>query len=103
VGKAKALNWVQGYGDGYFRPEKSISRAEALKVVLEAFEQKINPKSRSSFQDVNKSAWYSPYIAKAETLGFLTETQKFRPDEQATRAEVVEWLVKIERLQSTDK
>lgn len=63
VCKAKELGIVSGYPDGYFRPANKINLAEALKIVLEAYDVSVN---------FNYSVWYEPYLYFMEENGLLT-------------------------------
>lgn len=42
IGKAASLGWIQGYEDGTFRPDQSITRAEAMTMINRV----LNPSSR---------------------------------------------------------
>lgn len=67
---------VQGYEDGTYRPNQLINRAEFLKIVAEAFDdpQTVNScKSTANmtfdFRDVDKNAWYAPYVCAGTAHG----------------------------------
>lgn len=57
--------WINGYSDGTFRPNANITRAEAAKILARAIKLKIQPRTRSSFEDVPEKSVFVPYI---ETL-----------------------------------
>ncbi len=73
---AEAINYlkeqgvVQGYDDGGYRPEQTISRAEFLKIVLlvdqehrEAIEgDDYHNFNNNCFDDVEHLSWYEPYV-----------------------------------------
>lgn len=86
-----------GYPDGSYRPDQSISRAEALVVILKgssiAVEEKI---AEDPFQDVGASTWYAPYIQKAKDIGIISgdsATGIFRPGDTVRLAEELKMLL----------
>lgn len=62
---------IKGYPDGLFHPEKTINRAESLKIALQQEGKKV-PTGVSSppYADVPIDSWYAPYaqISKERTL-----------------------------------
>ena len=95
IAKAKDLNIVTGFSDG-FHPNEPITRAAALKILLEASGLDIGSGS-SGFPDVPSDSWFSKYVAFAEIKdivgGYSDNT--FRPNANITRAEVAKIVVKI--------
>jgi hypothetical protein len=80
-----------------FRPNDSITRAEALKILLSAAKIATNANAVSPFSDVT-DAWAIPYVAKARELGIVSgqvvgDTRVFRPNDSITRAEVTKIVV----------
>jgi hypothetical protein len=65
---AKGLMIIDGYPDGYFRPANDINLAEALKMILEAYDADIN---------YSYERWYEPYFWFAKPNGIL---EKVRDD-----------------------
>ena len=59
---------LSGYGDKTFGPEKSVTRAEFMKMVVNVFGL-ADITAVSSFADVDPNAWYYIYVASAEKLG----------------------------------
>ena len=59
---------VTGYGDKTFAPEKPVTRAEFMKMVVNVFGL-ADITATSSFTDVDKNAWYYIYVASAEKAG----------------------------------
>lgn len=87
---------ISGYGDGTFWGEKSITRAEILKIILQASGNGLweVPVERC-FPDVSETMWYHGYICRAYALrvtnGFDDGT--FRPDATVTTVEALAfWL-----------
>jgi len=70
IAQAKALSIIDGYVDGKFRPEKSITRAEALKILINAAGFEIGD-VHSNFSDVAEDDWFAPYVVWAERSGVV--------------------------------
>jgi uncharacterized repeat protein (TIGR01451 family) len=85
---AKELGMVTGYGDGLFRPERNISRAEAAAVLLRQSGIDFLDPPPNYFQDVPDYAWYVDEVYTAVQIGLIPETAGFVfPDEEITRGE----------------
>ncbi len=64
-----ALGVVNGYADGTFKPENSITRAEIAKLLVEALGHgDLAEGSSSSFKDA-KGKWFEGYAAIAQSIG----------------------------------
>ena len=88
--KAVKKGYIQGYGDGTFRPNDSISREEACKIV--GIILKANGYGNTKFKDDNEiSEWSKQYIKGLVDMGIIKgfEDNTFRPKNKATRAESV--------------
>lgn len=70
IDQAKKLGIVNGYGDGLYYPARVITRAEALKILINAAGLKGIP-GKSQFVDVSESAWFAPYVVFAEKQGIV--------------------------------
>lgn len=60
VCSAKDRGIINGYKDGYFKPNNTITYVEALKVLLHVFDKQ--PQSTAS------DIWYVPYLSIADTF-----------------------------------
>lgn len=80
-----------------FRPDDSLTRAEFLKIALNAAEEDVSGASSDTpFSDVAKDAWYTPYVSTALKKGIISDkSDKFRPDDRITRAEVAKILASV--------
>lgn len=80
---------VGGTGDYRFEPDKGISRAEAVAIVVRAF-GKGTKRSAASFPDVPKGYWAGGSIAAAEAQGWLAGLPDgtFAPQRLISRAEI---------------
>ncbi len=69
VESLKNLGVVKGYGDGTFRPDQLVNRAEALKMILLSAKIKVDPGLyQTGFPDVKLSDWFSGYVFNAQNL-----------------------------------
>jgi len=84
---AVEMNIVKGYPDGTFKPEKNVTRAEALKLALESAEIKVPATTYSSL-------WYMPYKNWAVNHKLYTALN-FLPHEEITRAEAAYIIAKV--------
>jgi hypothetical protein len=70
----KANGIISGYADGTFKPDTSVNRAEATKIIVAP---KVTPDalsqfSQTVFSDIPADAWYLPYVeAGRQALGFI--------------------------------
>lgn len=72
VATAYANGWVSGYSDGTFRPDQTITRAEAVVVLNKVLGRscdltfvQTNAQVASRFADVLPGAWYYGYVIEA--------------------------------------
>lgn len=79
---------LDGYEDGSFRPNASITRAEFTKIAVSFFKH-AGGASANPFNDVSDSAWYAEFVKAAAELGLIDgyEDGTFRPNAPITRAE----------------
>ena len=87
VNTLAALGMIDGYPDGTFRPDATITRAEFCVIAL-AFAYE--PESFDcSFYDVSVNDWFYDYVAQATSYGWISGgSGAFRPNDAITRAEV---------------
>ncbi|MET3618288.1 hypothetical protein ABID14_001926, partial [Peptoniphilus olsenii] len=87
--------YIAGYPDGSFKPEKTVSRAEAVrmfvKLVNNGSELASNP--NTAFSDAN-NGWYSDEINFAVDKGFIKgySDGTFKPNNEITRAEFAQMI-----------
>lgn len=91
IGEAEHAGIVGGYPDGTFRPQQSVNRAEALKIILLAKydENQITANNKLNFKDVIDGVWYEKYLSYAVGNNFVDGygDNTFRPSQPITRAE----------------
>lgn len=83
---------ISGYGDGNFKPDKEISRAETAAIILKSAGVTVQKTSaKLPFSDVPEDAWFLPVIQKGVALGKLKgyEDKTFRPDKPVTLPEAI--------------
>lgn len=80
---------IQGFGDGTFRPEGQVTRAEFVKILILTFGE-TKEDAKCSFTDVQITDWYYPYVASAFTEGIVlgNENGSFGSDNKITRQEM---------------
>jgi hypothetical protein len=107
INSLATLGDVSGYGDGTFRPNQNISRAEILVIALNAlmdpysendscaYDFDLEKNYSASYTDVASSHWAFPYIEAATEAGVLSgySDDSFRPDQAVTRAEALSILL----------
>jgi hypothetical protein len=98
---AKRLNWVRGYADGAFRPARTITKAEGLKIVMASILEGQTLTSNAALPPgVDANAWYAPYVRKAVELGILLEGS-FQPQLPAMRADAAVWIYRARKYLGT--
>lgn len=78
---------IKGVGNGMFEPERNITRAEFVKLLIESIGKK-NNQAVSSYSDVPQNQWYYSYIASAQQLNIIPSSENFKPDTAITREEM---------------
>ena len=93
---ARNAEVIEGYPDNTFRPNNPITRAAALKILLEAAGLEVGA-GEASFPDISADAWFAPYVAYAQTNNIVGgySDGTFGPGNFITRAEVAKIVVKI--------
>lgn len=79
----KEAGLVNGYGDGTFKPDKPVSRAEAVAMILKgAGITAVKTQQKLRFTDVPENTWFYPMIQKGVAMKKLKgfEDRTFRPD-----------------------
>ena len=94
-------NFIIGYPDSSFRPEKMVTRAEVATMLSRALGFNTNIINHiSQFKDVSAGTWYFRFIKtiNAEKLMKGRAKYVFFPNAPATRAEIAAILVRIRGL-----
>jgi cysteine-rich repeat protein len=119
MAKAKELGLIKGFADRSIRPGKLVSRAEAIKILLSAFQFDLTPTAKAKtpfsekttqspattfkdFPDVPDGQWFTPYIDFALRNGLVnglnsidgTPLNLFGPEKPMTRGEMAKLTIK---------
>lgn len=91
-------NIVNGFADGSFRPDKEISRAEMVTLLVKA--QQLNNEIKSGqagYNDVAPTYWAYKYIAAASNAGLAKgyANGAFRPETPLSRAEACAFILRL--------
>ena len=96
VYELSSLQIMEGYGDNTFRPDETLTRAEASAIMVRLLnlDEDIQ-QGETIFSDVPESHWASGYVNKAVEEGIIAGygDGTFRPDEHVTYHQMVKMLV----------
>jgi hypothetical protein len=88
---------INGYSNGTFGPNNTLTRAELLKILLEAQDGFVLPPvpSEPCFPDVGTAGWFVPYVCYAKEIGMVEgfPDGSFQPNKSVSKAEAVKMLV----------
>ena len=92
------LNIVNGFSNGLFYPERTVSRAEFIKMLVLAADYTLVEKSTYIFEDV-VGHWSAPYVNAAMennviAVDLSAETANFFPDTPITRRDMSAFMIK---------
>jgi Trypsin-like peptidase domain/S-layer homology domain len=89
--------WIEGYDDGFFKPENYVNKVEAIKMILEVLDMDLETASTEVYTDVEMGQWYTNYINTAYELGLLEEDADsyYYPSHEITRGGVSENLYRL--------
>jgi len=102
------LEIIRGYPDGTFRPKTSITRLDAVRMILREMEIEDPVAADPGFSDMNPETQGYALVAKAVEIGFidgkvLEDGRKvFNPQGKLTRAEMAKILVEAYSLTADD-
>jgi N-acetylmuramoyl-L-alanine amidase len=94
---------VEGYENGSFGPDQSITRAEFATLVVRALGLSAKM-ARADFSDVTAGDWYANAIAVAADAGIVNgyEDVTFRPNAVTTREELAAMVVRASAYAGTE-
>jgi polyhydroxybutyrate depolymerase len=82
---------VDGYPDGTYKPERTVNFAEAIKIILNAYEQDI-----AGVEEVGGERWYAPYVNSLDERDIFDQSG-YLPWEDLTRERAADLLARILR------
>jgi hypothetical protein len=85
------LGIMNGYHDGLFRPEETVTRAELATMLIKLRELDVNDAMSDPYPDVSKDYWAAKYIKAASYINAMKSYPdgSFKPDNKVTRVEGV--------------
>ncbi|HBN82388.1 MAG TPA: hypothetical protein DDZ89_00940, partial [Clostridiales bacterium] len=94
---------INGYDGTHFVPERTVSRAEFAKMVVQSlltnpyYKIKMTDLVRPLFVDVHEKAWYRPYVDTAAYYNIIQGSGNaiFRPNDPVTREEMAVILIRV--------
>ena len=89
--------YVNGYEDGTFRPNQTITRAEFVKIVNNFMGFEATTTETSAFEDISGNEWFAPYVNAAFENGYIRGygDGTFKPNELIRRQEVIVILARL--------
>lgn len=86
---------IQGYPDGSFKPENTVSRVEVLKFILEGIDAQIANAKTLPFSDTENGTWYANYLQTALYLNIIDgyPDGSFKPSNTVNKAEFMKMLI----------
>lgn len=90
LSNAKIIN---GYSNGYFGPEKQVTREQAAKILARALKLPLESTYKTSYQDVPSTHGAYKEIRALTEKGIFSNASKFNPDAPLTRAQMAKILV----------
>lgn len=85
---------INGYANGTFKPNASITKAQAATIIVRALNLQQMPYTNPNYQDVSTKHSAYKEIAIATNLGLFTKKENFKPGAAITRAEMAKVIVK---------
>ncbi|MBU0727752.1 S-layer homology domain-containing protein [Patescibacteria group bacterium] len=97
-------NVIGGYSDGTFKPDNTVNRVEALKMLMLAFNVEAGPNSELTFTDADSGAWYATTLATAVAKGIVKgyDDGTFKPGNTVNKAEYLKMIFETNNIELTD-
>ena len=105
IEKARQQCIVGGKNTGAFEPNAPITRAELIKMIVNAFQLKKDNSSASIyFSDLSQNAWYYDYVTTAIQNGIIQgyKDSTVKPNANITRAEALKVILEAKAPTSYD-
>lgn len=96
---------ISGYPDNTFQPDKTITRAEIVSILIKSLgitdnTTTIELGNKLTFKDLPAGHWALKQIAIAENLDLIETEDNFNPDNKVSRAEAAKLINKFAGLSS---
>lgn len=97
--------YVSGYKDGTFRPNQSVTRGQAAKMLAQALNLNTTNPNNPRFSDIPPNHGFYRYIAALANAGIINgySDQTFRPNEPITRNQMAKILTLGYKFQQSTK
>lgn len=104
VATAVSLGIVSGYEDGSFKPDQTVNRAEAIKMLTLAFNVSLTAPGVIPFYDVPVDSWYSSYANYAKTWNIEPPQTDglWHGEEAISRANISEMVYRVKTVLGTN-
>ncbi len=95
---------IKGTGEGIFEPQRSISRAEFIQLVVTALQLKTDDYKNSIFSDVDSSDWFAASVASAYNNKIVSgyPDGTFDPNNSISRNEIASILHHLQGANTID-
>lgn len=92
---------LNGIGNRMFAPERELTREEAVKLLIEAYD-KLDKDAVSQLSDVKAGEWYYPYVASAEKIGLVKgDGENFGIGNKITRQDFAVMVLRMAEISGT--
>lgn len=100
ITRMQSSGYIQGFGDGTFRPEATLTRAEFVTVINRMYKYYVQ--ANNIFKDIKSTDWYYGDVLAAAQVGYIKGfgDGTFRPNEQVSREQVCVMLNSILNIES---
>lgn len=97
ISQAYRAGIVNGYPDGTFEPDRSITRMEMAMMLANATNKHGRARGAIPFADVSETYWGTPILRQMQAEGWIDgfDDGTFRPERTATRAEFMSLVVRM--------
>jgi hypothetical protein len=104
VATAVNLGIVSGYDDGTFKPNQTVNRAEAIKILLITTGATLENPDEEPFADVALDAWFASYADYAKTWNIepAQTDGRWQPAQNVSRGNISEMVYRMQIVKSTN-
>ena len=87
---------LEGYPDGFFKPNRKVTRAEMAAMVVKGYNLDTTSCSSATFKDVPSSHWAHDFISKGASENMIAGKthDRFAPNDKITRTEALTIMAK---------
>ncbi len=100
---AKEKGWIGGYPDGTFQAVNNVNKAEALKIILNAYGiESVRATHNRTFTDTSIEDWFAPFLAVAIQKELIEElgAENFNAPNPRNRGEIAEMVARVKMIQA---